>query len=133
MATKPRVILGLMVQGPGGRMTELDDVKKSLDMFQERGYTELDTARSYLGGKQEPFTREAGWKERGLSIATKVFPLVPGAHKAEALTSEAEISLRELGADCIDVCEPRSPTPSWKYTDNPSQIFYLHAVVSSHV
>jgi aflatoxin B1 aldehyde reductase len=84
-------------------MTELDDVKKSLEMFRERGYKELDTARMYCAGKQEAFTREAGWKERGLSIATKVFPVVPGDHKPDVLVREVESSLVELSTDSIDV------------------------------
>lgn len=74
---KPRIILGLMVLGPegspGARMTSLDDFKQALDIFQGRGYNELDTARLYIGGQQESFTRQAGWKERGLSIGTKLW------------------------------------------------------------
>lgn len=73
---KPRIILGLMVIGPegsGARMTSLDDFKEALDVFQGRGYNELDTARIYVGGQQESFTRQAGRKERGLSIGTKLW------------------------------------------------------------
>lgn len=56
----------------GARITSLDDYKIFLDHFQAAGFTEIDTARSYVGGKQEAFTREAGWKERGLTLATYV-------------------------------------------------------------
>ncbi|KAI1800788.1 NADP-dependent oxidoreductase domain-containing protein [Daldinia bambusicola] len=46
---KPHIILGLMIIGPegspGARMTNFDDFKKALDIFQRRGYHELDTAR----------------------------------------------------------------------------------------
>ena len=104
---KPRIILGLMVQGPegspGARMTSLDDFKQALDIFQERGYKELDTARLYIGGQHEGFTRQAGWKERGLSIGTKLWPLPPGSHEPEALTRDFETSLKELGTDSVDV------------------------------
>ena len=72
-------------------------------MFQRRGYSDVDTARLYCGGLQEGFTREAGWKERGLSIGTKVWPVPPGSHGAEALTKTFETSLKELGTDSVDV------------------------------
>lgn len=112
---KPRIILGLMTFGPdeskGARITSLDEYNKFLDHFQAQGYNEVDTARVYVGGKQEAFTREAKWKERGLTLATKVYPHEPGLHKPEVLTELFETSLKELGTDCVD-------------------IFYLHAAVS---
>ena len=52
---KPRVILGLMTFGPdpsaGARITSLEEYNKCLDYFQSQGYNEVDTARSYIGGK----------------------------------------------------------------------------------
>lgn len=111
---KPRIILGLMTFGPdpstGARTTSLDEYNKFLDHLQGAGYNEVDTARSYVGGKQEAFTREAKWKERGLTLATKVYPYTPGEHAADVLTKEFNTSLKELGTDCVD-------------------IFYLHATV----
>lgn len=111
---KPRVILGLMTFGPevsdGARITSLTEYNKILDHFQAAGYNEVDTARSYVGGKQEGFTRDANWKDRGLTIATKAWPNFPGAHSPDALTESFNTSLKELGADSVD-------------------IFYLHAPV----
>ena len=79
---KPRVILGLMTFGPdestGARITSLDDYNKALDYFQSQGYNEVDTARVYVGGKQEAWSAEARWKERGLTLATKSYPRPPG-------------------------------------------------------
>jgi aflatoxin B1 aldehyde reductase len=95
----------------GARITSLDEYKAFLDHFQAAGYTEIDTARSYVGGKQEAFTAAAGWKERGLTIATKVYPDKPGKHAPDVLTENFNTSLKELGTDCVD-------------------IFYLHAAVS---
>ncbi|KAF2462119.1 NADP-dependent oxidoreductase domain-containing protein [Lineolata rhizophorae] len=109
---KPRVILGLMTFGPdekaGARITSLDEYKSILDYFQSQGYNEVDTARVYIGGKQEDFTAQAGWKERGLTLATKVYPREPGLHKKEILQETFNTSLKELQTDCVD-------------------IFYLHA------
>ena len=104
---KPRVILGVMTFGPdvsaGARVTSLDEYNKCLDYFQAQGYNEIDTARLYIGGKQEAFTAEAHWKERGLSLATKVYPMQPGQHKPEAIKEQFNISLKELKTDCVDV------------------------------
>jgi hypothetical protein len=109
---KPRIILGTMTFGPdeseGARITDINDYNKILDRFQGAGYNEIDTARVYVGGKQEAFTREAKWKERGLTCATKWYPHTPGAHKPEVIEEKLNESLKELGTDCID-------------------IFYLHA------
>lgn len=111
---KARVILGLMTFGPdantGARITSLTEYNTFLDHFQAAGYTEVDTARTYVGGKQEAFSREARWKERGLTIATKVYPRPAGTHKAEVITENFNTSLKELGTNCVD-------------------IFYLHAAV----
>ena len=83
----------------GARITSLDEYNKCLDYLQSQGYNEVDTARSYIGGKQEAFTKEARWKERGLTVATKVYPHQPGVHRPEVLRENLETSLRELGAD----------------------------------
>lgn len=109
---KPRVILGLMTFGPdesaGARITSFDTYTKCLDHFQDLGYNEVDTARSYVGGKQEAWSADARWKERGLTLATKCYPYEPGTHKAERIAEEFNKSLSELRSDCVD-------------------IFYLHA------
>lgn len=95
-------------ESSGARITSLDEFKKCLDYFQAHGYNEVDTARIYVGGKQEAFTAAAGWKDRGLSIATKWYPREAGAHKTEVIKENLFKSLSELQTDCVD-------------------IFYLHA------
>ncbi|KAI1499250.1 aflatoxin B1 aldehyde reductase member 2 [Biscogniauxia marginata] len=127
---QPRIVLGLMVLGPpgspGARLTSIDDFRTALDMFQERGYTELDTARAYINGLQESFTREAGWKERGLAIATKVYPIQPGAHEPETLAKSIETSLRELGTDCIDTFYLHAPDRSVPFSLTLAALDALH-------
>lgn len=115
MTKTPRVILGLMTFGPdasgGARFTTLSALDQALEHLQAKGYNEVDTARNYVGGRQEALTREAHWKERGLKLATKVYPGNPGDHTADQITARFETCLKELGTDCVD-------------------IFYLHAPVS---
>ncbi|KAG9783913.1 Aldo/keto reductase, partial [Aureobasidium melanogenum] len=115
---RPRVILGLMTFGPpnteskGSRITTLDEYKKCLDYFQSQGYNEIDTARSYVGGEQEGWTREAKWKQRGLTLATKCYPTNPGDHRPENLRASLEKSLKELGTDCVDIFYLHAPDRS---------------------
>jgi len=112
---KDRIILGLMTFGPegtenaGARITDLATFDKALDVFQARGYSEVDTARAYIGQKQEAFTREAKWKERGLTLATKVlYPSKHGMYTPDKVFESVENSLRDLGTDCVDVSVPSS-------------------------
>lgn len=109
---QPRVILGTMTFGPdeskGVCIMSIDEYNKCLDYFQGAGYNELDTARIYIGGKQEAFTCEAGWKERGMTFATKWYPLKPGDHRPNVIKEQFNTSLKKLKTDSVD-------------------IFYLHA------
>jgi aflatoxin B1 aldehyde reductase len=103
-----RIILGLMTFGPdastGARITDLSEFNRCLDRFQERGYNEVDTARVYTGRQQEAFTREAGWKDRGLTLATKFqYPGSDGDNRPDKIFESLETSLKELGTDCVDV------------------------------
>lgn len=104
---KDRIILGTMTFGPdksaGARLTSLDDYNKCLDYFQKQGYNEIDTARMYIGGKQEAWTRDAKWKDRGLTLATKIYPVTAGGHAADKVKETCNTSLKELGTDCVDI------------------------------
>jgi aflatoxin B1 aldehyde reductase len=107
-APTDRIILGLMTFGPdaedGARITDQKVFGQILDLFQSRGYNEVDTARVYIGSNQEAFTREAGWKERGLTLATKIrYPNNDGDNEAAKVLKSAEESLKALGTDSVDV------------------------------
>ncbi|KAM7212684.1 aflatoxin B1 aldehyde reductase member 2 [Rhypophila decipiens] len=129
-SAKPRIVLGLMGFAPdeytGARLTKLDDLKTALDIFRNRGYNELDTGRVYGGGAQERFTRQAGWKEKGLSIATKFWPVTPGIHKPEVLTQLFETSLKELGTDYIDIVYLHAPDRSVPFAPALEALNTLH-------
>ena len=92
---KPRVILGLMTFGPdvatGASITDINEYNRFLDGLQKHGYNEVDTARVYVGGRQEAFTKEANWKDRGLTLATKVqYPKEPGGNAAAKVAESVE-------------------------------------------
>ncbi|EOD45567.1 GTP cyclohydrolase II RibA [Neofusicoccum parvum] len=127
---RPRVILGLMTFGPdesaGARITSLDEYSKALDYFQSQGYNEIDTARSYIGGKQESFTASAKWKDRGLTLATKCYPHEAGIHQAARITESVEKSLAELQTDCVDIFYLHAADRSVPFAETLEAVNKLH-------
>ena len=127
---KPRVILGLMTFGPdksaGARIDSLDEYNQCLDYLQMQGYNEVDTARVYVGGKQEAFTTEAHWKERGLTLATKLYPHQPGLHKPENVREQLNKSLSELKTDCVDTFYLHAADRSVPFAETLGAVNELH-------
>lgn len=107
-------------------MTSLDEYNKHLDYFQSKGYNEIDTARVYVGGKQEAWTRDAKWKDRGLTLATKVMPTEPGVHKPEKLREHLSTSLKELGTDTVDIYYLHAPDHSVPFEETLGALNELH-------
>jgi aflatoxin B1 aldehyde reductase len=79
-----------------------------------------------VGGKQEAFTQEAKWKERGFKLATKVWPNQPGWHKNPKLSEEFNISLKELGTDCVDIFYLHAPDRSVPFEETLEAVNELH-------
>jgi len=129
---KNRVILGLMTFGPpgteskGARVSTLEDFNKCLDYFQKEGYSEVDTARAYISGDQEAWTKEAHWKERGLTLATKCYPREPGAHNMANLKASCNKSLSELGTDCVDIFYLHAPDRTVPFEETLQACNELH-------
>jgi len=127
---KPRIILGTMTFGPdegaGARVTSLDAYKSVLDHFQAKGYNEIDTARVYIGGKQEAWTRDAGWKDRGLAVATKYYPRETAAHRGELVEKTLNKSLEELGTDCVDIFYLHAADRTIPFTEPLKKLDELH-------
>ena len=113
-------------ESAGARITSHDEYTKSLDYFQSEGYNEVDTARTYVGGLQEAWTRDAKWQERGLTLATKCYPYEAGVHKAERLKEHANKSLNELGAKCVDIFYLHAPDRSVPFEETLQAIDELH-------
>ena len=113
-------------ESAGARITSLDEYNKCLDYFQSHGYNEVDTARVYVGGKQEAFTAEARWKERGLTLATKLYPSKPGTHKASVIKEQITKSLAELETDCVDIFYLHAADRSLPFTEPLEALNELH-------
>ena len=99
-------------EAKGARITSIDTFNQCLDYMQKEGYNEVDTARAYIAGDQEAWSKEAGWQKRGLKLATKAFPTEPGKHKPDVLKGTFNKSLRELGTDCVDIFYLHAPDRS---------------------
>jgi aflatoxin B1 aldehyde reductase len=88
----------------GARVTSVEEFRQALDIFQGRGYHEVDTARFYGLGTQEDYTRQAGWKHRHLKLATKIqYPFQHGANAYDKVIESLETSLKVLDTDKIDI------------------------------
>ncbi|KAL2787240.1 NADP-dependent oxidoreductase domain-containing protein [Aspergillus keveii] len=126
----PRTILGLMTFGPdeskGARITSLDEFNKCLDYFQQEGFNEIDTARIYIEGEQEAFTAQANWKKRGLTLATKWYPLTPGDHKPNIIRKNLELSLLELGTNQVDIFYLHAPDRSVPFAESLEAVNELY-------
>lgn len=99
-------------ESKGARITSLDEYTKCLDYLQSQGYNELDTARAYIDGAQESFTRSANYASRGFTLATKCYPNAPGDHSPAKLRASLEKSLAELGTKCVDIFYLHAPDRS---------------------
>ena len=97
-----------------------------VDYFQQRGYNEVDTARVYCAGKQEAFTAQTGWKERGLTLATKWYPWSPGDHKPDMVRCKISESLEQLQTDCVDIFYLHAADRSVPFSETLELVNELH-------
>src|SRR5437870_7612209 len=102
-------IVGLRCNNFGGRLDEQSSsavVRKALD----EGVTLFDTADIYGGGASEEFLgRALGQQRDEVVIATKFGLGHPSGASATAIIGAAELSLRRLGTDRIDVFQLHAP------------------------
>ena len=80
----------------------------------------------YVGGKQEGWTRDAKWKDRGFTLATKVYPYEAGVHKPEFLREHFSTSLKELGTDTVDIFYLHAPDRSVPFEKTLEAVNELH-------
>jgi aflatoxin B1 aldehyde reductase len=85
-----------------------------------------ETARTYVGGKQENWTAQAKWKERGLTLATKWYPSEPGLHKPDVLKAKVAESLKELQTDQVDIFYLHAADRSVPFAETLEAVNELH-------
>jgi aflatoxin B1 aldehyde reductase len=104
----------------GARVHGLADAASILDTFQRHGHNEIDTARIYGGGSSEEMLASLSWKERGLIMATKLYPRAGGSaafgeaytHSPEDVRRGLTNSLKALGNEKVDIFYLHAPDRS---------------------
>ncbi|PRP84265.1 hypothetical protein PROFUN_08285 [Planoprotostelium fungivorum] len=77
--------------GSARSITDPEQQRQILDLFQSLGHNDIDTARAYPGSEEA--LQERGWN---LVVDTKIFP---EKNKAEEITESFEASAKALGVD----------------------------------
>ncbi|KAH6679874.1 aflatoxin B1 aldehyde reductase member 2 [Plectosphaerella plurivora] len=88
-----------------------DEVKAFLDIFLERGHTQLDTARGYspgAPGTSEPRLAAVGAGNRAI-IDTKIYSFQPGNHQKAKVTEAIDDSLSKLNIKQINIMYLHAP------------------------
>ncbi|KAA1472008.1 Aldo/keto reductase [Dentipellis sp. KUC8613] len=122
------IVLGAMTFGAAGkegvRVHEQKDIEAILDVFQQHGHSEIDTARAYGLGTSEESLGKIDWQGRGLKIGTKILPnLFPNPvfgsviikHTPEDLRLHLNYSLKALNTDKLDIWYLHVPDRSTPY------------------
>ena len=106
-------------------MHDADNASAILDIFQNHGHKEIDTARAYGNGSSEEMLGDLKWQERGLTMETKYYPTagkgVPGSwdselrHDPEGLRKNLMKSLEALKTDKVDMWYLHGPDRTTPY------------------
>lgn len=142
MASQARlkVILGTMLWGQPDMfeavtISEPQDITAILDSFQAYGHTDVDTARIYGAGSAEGCLADAKWKERKLTVATKLYPTKgkPMAHLGTVYSfSPADLrrglidSLKALDTPKLDIWFLYAPDRTIPLEESLAQVNLLH-------
>ncbi|KAK6497148.1 hypothetical protein TWF506_004623 [Arthrobotrys conoides] len=129
MPSNLKVVFGGMALGKEGthvsRVHSFDTAAALLDIFVAHGYNEIDTARIYGSGTSEEYFATLKWQERGLVMATKLYPTVhipitipdsmKFSHSPEDVRRGLNDSLKALGTDKIDLFYLHAPDRTVDY------------------
>ncbi|KAA6416035.1 MAG: hypothetical protein FRX48_00754 [Lasallia pustulata] len=111
----PKLVLGTASFGnaaaPQARFTTIEAATQLLQIFRDRGYTEIDTARAYpvgANGTSEQLlgnTRVGEWAV----VSTKVTSWVPGSHDKMNIAKSIDGSLEALAMNKVSIEYLHSP------------------------
>jgi aflatoxin B1 aldehyde reductase len=115
----------------GARIHTVSDVAAVIDVLQQHGHNEIDTARVY--GTSEALLGELKWQERGLVMDTKLNPRRMGpyqySHKKEDLKRGLLDSLRALNAEKVDLFYLHAPDVS-SFVTSSTAICSAHGILN---
>ena len=118
-------LTGLGCNNFGWRTDEAES-RRVVDAAIDAGINFFDTADIYGSGQSEEFLgRALGSRRRDVVVATKFgmnFDLTHSGAKPEYVRQAAEISLRRLGTDYIDLYQVHQPDPSTPIADTLSAL-----------
>ncbi|KAI0371014.1 Aldo/keto reductase [Pilatotrama ljubarskyi] len=137
------IIMGAMTFGEAGKqgasVTDIEEIRAILDIFQAHGHYEVDTARLYAMGTSEEYLAKADWKKRGLVVDTKLYPLsafefyrkllpsnISVTHKPEDLRKWLAVSLEALNTDSIDLWYLHGPDRTTPFESTLRAVNELH-------
>ena len=115
----------------GARIHTVSDVAAVIDVLQQHGHKEIDTARVY--GTSEFLLGELKWQERGLIIDTKLNPRRMGpyqySHKKEDLKRGLLDSLQALKTEKVDLFYLHAPDVS-SFVTSSTAICSAHGILN---
>ncbi|KAH6961842.1 Aldo/keto reductase [Ilyonectria sp. MPI-CAGE-AT-0026] len=142
MTKKPdtvvKVVFGAMTFGQpntlGARVHTIEAAGQILDIFQKHGHEEIDTARGYGNGSSETMLAQLNWRQRGIAMATKLYPTYVTApqrtgtysHKPEDLRRGLMDSLEALGSDKIDMFYLHGPDRKTPFEETLREVNNLY-------
>lgn len=110
---KPHVLQGAGGFGVAGkenaRVNTIANVVAIFDVFQAHGHIEIDTSRIYVEGTSEGFLAQAGWKQRGLVIDTKLYP-----DHVRQLRSYVPVGLIDVFSESDHAFSRGNPVPNFR-------------------
>ncbi|KAF7345493.1 Aflatoxin B1 aldehyde reductase member 3 [Mycena venus] len=123
--TSLKVVMGAMTFGEpgieGARVDKVQDIEAILDTLVQHGHSEIDTARTYCSGTSETMLGKTSWKEKGILIASKLYPFhsfmpeLTAAHTPEGLRKALMSSLKSLNTDKLEIWYLHGPDRSVPY------------------
>ncbi|KAL7815539.1 NADP-dependent oxidoreductase domain-containing protein [Trichoderma gracile] len=134
MGSKPnsalKIVFGAMTLGEKGanqaRVHTLEECAEILDVFQEYGHSEVDTARVYGGGSSEKFLGQLEWQKRGIVMDTKLAPHGEYDHTPASIRKGLLDSLEALGSDKVDMWYLHAPDHNTPYEDTLREVNKLY-------
>jgi aflatoxin B1 aldehyde reductase len=111
-----------------------EEAGKIVDIFQQHGHDEIDSARVYGDGTTEEILADIDWQKRGIVMDTKLYPnagtaLVqddPYTHKPEDVRRGLMASLKALKADKIDMFYLHGPDRKNPFKDTLREVNNLY-------